>query len=202
VGVEQRRSPRYGVHLAVRYANAEQFVTDYVENLSTGGLFIAGANQMPLFTETDVDIELPGQGSWRVRAKSVFIIDPTAARSSGRKAGAGMEIIDKPAGFDDALLGYLLRLGQRRDFSIMVGDVPGVEFLGDAGYRVIPLEDPRIAAALANDQLVKLLAVVVPPDLVATYRAELGDRGNDLVHGVTAEEQIQDVLARIDSLLV
>jgi hypothetical protein len=201
MGTDLRRHPRYGVHLSVRYANAEQFVTDYVENLSTGGLFIAGANRLPLFAETDVDIELPGQGSWKVRAKSVFIIDEAAAKRSGRREGAGMEIIDKPAGFDDALLGYLLRLGQRRDHSIMVGEVPGVRLFADAGYRVIPLEPPEKAATLADDTLVKLLAVVVPPDTVAAYRQALGDRGQDLVYGITSDEQIQDVLARVDSLL-
>ena len=137
---EQRRHPRYGVHLAVRYANAEEFVADYVENLSAGGLFIAGANRLPLFTETDVHIELPGQGNWTVRAKSVFLIDDVAAEKIGRKAGAGFEILDKPPGFDDALLGYLLRLGRRRDHAVMVGEVPGVSLIGDAGYRVIPLE--------------------------------------------------------------
>jgi hypothetical protein len=30
VGIEQRKHPRFGVHLAVTYSNAEQFVTDYV----------------------------------------------------------------------------------------------------------------------------------------------------------------------------
>ncbi len=198
---EHRRHPRYGVHLAVRYANAEQFVTDYVENLSVGGLFLANAHHMPLYAETDVEIELPGQGTWTVRTKSVFIIDTMAAKSSGRRAGAGLEIIDKPPGFDDALLGYLLRLGQRRDHSVMVGDVPGIQHIVDAGYRVIPLEEPQIAAALASDSLVKLLAVCVPPETVAVYKEALGARGNDLVYGVTDEAQIQDILARVDSLL-
>ena len=88
----------------VRYTNAEQFVADYVENLSAGGLFIVGANQLPLFTETDVHIELPGQGSWNVRAKSVFIIDPTAARTTGRKPGAGFTILVKGDVFDVEVL--------------------------------------------------------------------------------------------------
>jgi hypothetical protein len=176
-------------------------VSDYVENLSVGGLFIVGANQMPLFTETDVQIELPGQGSWTVRAKSVFLVDATAAEASGRKAGAGMEILDKPPGFDDALLGYLLRLGQRRDHSIMVGGVPGVKLIEDAGYRVIGLEPPQIAAALADDPLVKLVGVLVPPDRVQEYREGLGSRGNDLVYAVKSENEIADFLARIDSLI-
>jgi hypothetical protein len=194
VGIEQRRHPRHNVRLAVRYANAEEFVTDYVENLSEGGLFLAGAHTLPLFTETDVRIELPGQGSWTVRAKSTFI-------ASGRTAGAGMEILDKPPGFDDALLGYLLRLGQRRDHTIMVGAVPGVRLIEDAGYRVIGLEPAQIAAALADDSLVKLVGILVRAELVGEYRDALGSRGNDLVYGVESAEQIADFLARIDSLL-
>ena len=200
MGTEQRRYPRYGVHLAVRYSNAEQFVADYVENLSAGGLFIAGAHQLELFTETDVSIELPGQGSWSVRAKSVFIIDENAARMAGRKPGAGMEIISKPPGFDDALLGYLLRLGQRRDHSVMVGDISGIRVITDAGYRVVPLEEPGEAAQLVGDMLVKLVAVLVPPDQVDHYVTRMGTHGS-LVIGVRDEGELPDILARIDSLL-
>jgi Tfp pilus assembly protein PilZ len=201
VGIEQRRHPRYGVHLAVRYANAEQFVADYVENLSVGGLFIAGAHQLPLFTETDVQVELPGQGSWTVTAKSVFIIDENAARASGRKAGAGMEITKKPPGFDDALLGYLLRLGQRRDHSVMVGDIAGIRVITDAGYRVIGLESPEETASLLDDVLVKLVAVLLPPDEVDRYATCMGSRGTSMVIGVEHDTDMPDILARIDSLL-
>ena len=84
-GSDKRKHPRFDVRLAVRYTKAEQFVTDYVENLSAGGLFIAGAHQLPMFTETDVEVELPGQGSWTVRAKVVFLIDSMAADATGRR---------------------------------------------------------------------------------------------------------------------
>lgn len=184
----------------MRYAKAEQFVTDYVENLSVGGLFIAGAHELQLLTETDVSIELPGQGNWNVRAKSVFIIDENAAKASGRKAGAGMEIVSKPPGFDDALLGYLLRLGQRRDHSVMVGDIPGIRAITDAGYRIVPLEAPAEAANLVGDALVKLVAVLVPMDQVDHYVTRMGAHAS-LVIGVRDEAELPDVLARIDSLL-
>lgn len=201
VGIENRRHPRYGVYLAVRYTNAEQFVTDYVENLSVGGLFIAGAHTLQLMTETDVSVELPGQGSWTVRAKSVFIIDENAAKASGRKPGAGMEIIGKPPGFDDALLGYLLRLGQRRDHSVMVGDIAGIRVIRDAGYRVIGIEPPEEADKLVDDMLVKLIAVLVPVDQVDVYRTRMSPAGASRVIGVKNEGDMPDILARIDSLL-
>lgn len=201
MSTEQRRHPRYGVHLAVRYTNAEQFVTDYVENLSAGGLFIAGAHELPLFTETSVSIELPGQGEWTVRAKSVFVIDEPAAQRMGRKAGAGFQIVDKPPGFDDALLGYLLRLGRRRDHAVMVGEVPGLSLITDAGYRVIPLaSEDEVAIMLANEDE-KIVAIVVPPALVTTFRDRLGEKGKSLVFPATSDADVTDILARIDALL-
>jgi Tfp pilus assembly protein PilZ len=201
-GGDKRKHPRYATRLGVRYANAEQFVTDYVENLSEGGLFIAGAHQMPMGTETDVQVELPGQGSWSVRAKVVFLIDPTAAETAGRKAGAGMQIIDKPPGFDDALLGYLLRLGRRRDHAVMLGEgVIGAQLFEDAGYRVMPLEsEDEVAFAMANDEAA-IVAIVLPPTLVQNYRDRLGERGKAVVFSAVSIEEIHDILARIDALL-
>jgi len=198
---EQRRHPRYGVRLSVRYSNAEQFVNDYVENLSAGGLFIKGANQLPLHAETDIHIELPGQGTWTVRAKSTFIIDESLASRTGRKSGAGFEIVDKPPGFDDALLGYLLRLGRRREHAIMVGEVPGIRLIEDAGYRVIPLQsEDEVAFALA-DEGAKVIGIVVPTSLVQPYRDRLGEKGKALVFQAGSDDDIVDILARIDSLL-
>lgn len=200
--VEQRRTPRFGVRIAVRYTNAQQFVDDYVENLSSGGLFIAGAHQLELGAETDVHIELPGQGSWTVRARTMFVIDPAAAAQAGRTAGAGMSMIDKPPGFDDALLGYLLRLGRRREHAVMIAEgVVGRRLIEDAGYRVLPLDsEDEIAFALADDTA-KIVAVIVPPALEQAYRDRLGERSKDLVYAAGTVEQMADALAQIDSLL-
>jgi Tfp pilus assembly protein PilZ len=188
--------------LAVRYSNAEQFVTDYVENLSEGGLFIHGAHELPMLTETDVNVELPGQGEWSVRARVVFLIDPTAAQTTGRTPGAGMQIIDKPPGFDDALLGYLLRLGRRRDHAVMLGEgVIGGQMFEDAGYRVVPLEsEDEVAFAMANGDSA-IVAIVLTPTLVQNYQDRLGERGKSVVFSAVSVEDVHDILARIDSLL-
>lgn len=201
-GSDKRKHPRFGVRLAVRYTNAEQFVTDYVENLSEGGLFIAGAHQLPMGSESDVSVQLPGQGDWTVRAKVVFLIDPDAALITGRKPGAGMEIQSKPPGFDDALLGYLLRLGRRRDHAVMLGEgVIGAQLFADAGYRVQPLEsEDEVAFALANGDAA-IVAIVLPPTQVQQVRDRLGERGKEVVFSATTIDDIHDILARIDSLL-
>lgn len=198
---DKRRHERFGVRLLVRYAKAEEFVSDYIENLSAGGLFIAGAHQLPMFTETDVNVELPGQGSWTVRARVVFLIDEAAANAAGRRPGAGMEVITKPAGYDDALLGYLLRLGRRRDHQVMIAEGIGAQLFADAGYRVTPLlSEDQVAAALA-DESAKIVAVIVTPSLFDRYRSRLGAKGQDVVFTATSSEEVNDILARIDSLL-
>jgi len=84
---EQRRHPRYGVRLSVRYSNAEQFVNDYVENLSADGLFIKGANQLPLHAETDIHIELPITVGEAIRGAEVEV--PTLHGSKRLRVPAG-----------------------------------------------------------------------------------------------------------------
>ncbi len=201
MGVEQRRHPRHVVRLSVRYTNAAQFVNDYVENLSMGGLFIVGAHQMPLHSETEVVIDLPGHGTWTVRARSSFVIGVEASRASGRKAGAGMEIIEKPPGFDDALLGYLLRLGRRREHAVMIDEgMVGRSLFEDAGYQVMALQgEDEVAIALADDSA-KILAIIVPPARLDGYRDSLGERSKSVVFPASTVEEIADIIARIDSL--
>jgi hypothetical protein len=196
IGIENRAHPRYGVRLSVKYSNAAEFVADYVENLSAGGLFIANAHRHENLYETEVDVELPGQGSWRVKARAVYRLDAEVARRQGRRPGVGFQIIERPAGFDDALLGYLLRLGKRRDFTVMAGDIVGRQLLVDTGYQVVPLAvDIDLARALEDP---KLLAIVVPPDIADPYR---GYGGGERVVAIGDPDQIADLIARLDSML-
>jgi len=182
MGIEQRKYPRYDVRLAVRYATASEFVNDYVENLSQGGLFIAGA-KLEMFQITTVHVDLPGAGRWTVTAKAVFILDEATAAKMKRRPGVGLEMIEKPRGFDDALLGYLLRLGRRRDHEVIVGDVPGASYLGDAGFRIVPVGGSRTA-----------LAAVVGAD-------EAEPSVTCPVFRVAHLEQLPDILERLDALL-
>jgi hypothetical protein len=180
MGSEQRKHARYPVRLAVSYSTASEFVNDYVENLSQGGLFIAGA-KLEMFQITAVHIELPGSGKFTVTAKAVFVLDEANAAKLNRRAGVGMEIIEKPAGFEDALLGYLLRLGRRRDHELIVGDVPGASFFADAGFRVVTMSQDALAAVLG-------VSDPEPPVTCPVFRVE-------------HVSQLPDILERLDGLL-
>lgn len=201
MGVDQRRHDRYKVRLAVTYASAAEFVLDYIENLSIGGLFIAGTREFTLLEEQEVTIDLPGHGSWRVIARPVFILTAEAARKVGKNPGAGMEITVKPPGFDDALFGYLVRLGRRREVAVMVGDVPGAQQIANAGYQVLPLASLETIVSTIAKAVVPVVAVVVPADLFVAYDELLGATAGEILFAMSTAGQLGDVLARIDSLL-
>ena len=105
VAIEQRKYARYKVRLAVSYPNAAEFVADYIDNLSVGGLFIATTKPLDILSMVSCSIHLPNHGTWTVGAKVVFIFDKAEAERTGRPQGAGLQITSKPPGFDDALFG-------------------------------------------------------------------------------------------------
>ena len=202
MGSGNRQHTRYKVRLGVSYPNAAEFVSDYVENLSIGGLFIAGAQHLEVFQETEVQVDLPNHGTWRVRATVVFIYDKATAEKMGRRPGAGLQITHKQNGYDDALFGYLVRLGRRREVAVMVGDVPGKAEIADNGYHVIPLVEGEAFNRAIDTAVVPIIAVVVPPPLFANYdaRARIAGMGGG-VFVIANRAEVSDALARIDGLL-
>ena len=155
--VDDRKGERYRVHLSIRYGVARDFVVDYVENLSRGGLFIRGAHELSPRQEVEVELELPGQGKFAVTGKVAHILTPEMAESSGRNPGVGLTIVKSPDGFAEAMTAYLHRLGRRRDFTVFAADARHVEPLEQAGYRAVVAPSPA--------ELVSQIARTNPPVL-------------------------------------
>jgi hypothetical protein len=197
----RRTDERFPVHLVVSYANAAEFVNEYVENLSAGGLFIANAI-LALGSEIEVEVRLPGQGEWRVLAKPKFHVDVETAERQRRRPGTGLQITNKPPGFQDALLGYLLRLGRRRDVAVMVDPIPGAEGFAAAGYQIVALErESRFTVALAADDP-PVIAAVVRPEQELAYKAAANEVGKgERVIVMKDPKDVGDVIARIDAFL-
>ncbi len=165
----KRRHERFRVHLAVRFASADDFVQEYAENLSIGGLFITGATNLQLMQEVTTDIDLPGAGNFTVRARVAHLISPELAAASGKRAGVGLEIIQEPIGFSEALAGYLQRLGQRKDNRILSDDDLMLGAFAAAGYQTGVCPEPgKVAPALANSDQ-RVIALVVSSERIADY---------------------------------
>ena len=200
----RRSGARYRVHISVRYEAATDFVREYAENLSRGGLFIRGARALGRHRDIEVEIELPGYGTYQVRAEVVHMLDAETAAAQGRTAGAGLAIRDAPAGFGEALAGYLVRLERRADSRVLAADDESARLLTAAGYRVDRVESPaalgeRMAQAQAEGALV---GVVVPSAAADTFRRAARDsQAAALVVPMEGPRQIDDVLLELDRRL-
>jgi hypothetical protein len=193
------------VHVSVRYEAATDFVREYAENLSRGGLFIRGARALGRHRDVEVEIELPGYGVYQVRAEVVHLLDAASAAEQGRAPGAGLAIRDAPAGFAEALSGYLVRLERRADSRVLVADDEAARLLAAAGYGVDRVESPAVLGACmdaAGAGGAVLIGVVVPQGQADSFRRAARDsQAAALVVPMDGARQIDDVLLQLDRRL-
>lgn len=199
---DNRKHERYAVRFQVRFKSAVDFVSEYAENLSAGGLFVRGAHRLEPHSEAEVEITLPGYGTHTVRGKVAHVVSPELAEQSGRRPGAGLEILEAPDGFGELLGEYLRRLGRRRDVAVLVEDGQPFELLEAAGYRAGSLPPPNeLVVAMARSEY-PVLAVVVTRAREEQFRPAAEAAGvGDLVHLLDHEEELDDLLGRLDTLL-
>ncbi|GIX48207.1 MAG: hypothetical protein KatS3mg131_2418 [Candidatus Tectimicrobiota bacterium] len=58
-GGERRRARRVPTKILLRYGDAEQFFTDYIHNLSRGGIFVPTHTPLPPGTQLRIGFALP-----------------------------------------------------------------------------------------------------------------------------------------------
>ncbi len=197
----RRTSARHRIHLSVRYSVATEFVREYAENLSHGGLFVTGTGLAPL-QEVEVEIELPGAGRLRVTAEVAHIVTEEAAVAIGHRPGAGLAITSSPPGFKDALTSYLHRLGRRADKLVMTSHEGIAKLMRDAGYRVAQAPPPQaLVEAIATGEE-EVIAVVVASSQRVEY-AEVARRAGagDVVLSMDSHAELDAILTLIDNML-
>ena len=113
-----RAVARARCRISVRFERASSFVREYAENLSVGGIFVTGAHHLERLEELELDIDLPGLGSFRIQAEAAHILGPDQATRLRREPGAGLAIRRAPIGFHRALRLYLERVGRRKDCAV------------------------------------------------------------------------------------
>ncbi len=154
--------------MAVRFSSAAEFVTEYAENLSVGGLFLRQGHKLEPLSLVTVQISLPGIGNFEVTAKVAHVLDEETAKKFGREPGAGLQLTKVPDGFEDALLAYLGRLGKRRDCLVLVSEDETRKFVEDAGYRVEATDLGTIPTQVLGEA--PILALIVATDGASMYR--------------------------------
>ena len=197
----RRAAARYRVFLSVRYEVAADFVREFAENLSRGGMFIRGARGLARRRDVVVELDLPGYGVFEVMAEVAHVVTDEVAAAQGRTAGAGLAIRESPDGFDGALSGYLARLSRRAD-SIVLAEGEAARLLQAAGYQVRPVESPERLGAQVDGFDRPLVGVVVPDGRMAEFaEAARGTHAAELLVAMQPERRIDEVLTMLDSRL-
>jgi uncharacterized protein (TIGR02266 family) len=130
-GADQRRFPRSPMILKVEYENASDFLSDYTENISDGGVFIATAGQFERGKVIAFSISFPGLLDPIQVAGEVAWIRPQATRDE--PAGIGVQfLVDRSPG-RQSLENLLSRLQRRGEMHRAGG--------ADSSFRVMLVED-------------------------------------------------------------
>jgi hypothetical protein len=198
-----RAEERLPVNLSVRYCVAREFIIEYAENLCTGGLFVRGATNLERGQTANVEITLPGYGTFMVTAEVAHVLSPDLAEKFHRKPGVGFAITKSPPGFIDAMRSYLLRLGRRRDHAVLVSDDRYGLLLDAAGYRIMPLPPAHQLLGAVAAATEPVIGVIVTREQEQEYLKLAAKMGSpEIVYAIDDDEPIEDLLNWLDSELL
>jgi hypothetical protein len=192
MGSPPLRPPRYNVNLAITFASAIEFVTEYAENLSSSGLFIRGGDGLKPLDELGVTLNLPGLGAFVVGVRVAHVMPHEVAARFNKR----------PPGFDDAMSEYLRRLGARHDHAVICHDDEPFAYFDRMGYqaRAMPGMGELVGSITRSKQTV--LAVVVPRGAERLFRTMLERAGaDDLLHVAETAEELDALLTELDQRL-
>ena len=134
-------------------------------------------------------------------AQVAHVLNEEMAAKMGRSPGAGLQLIDTPPGFDEAIHEYLERLGRRRDFLILVERQECVAMLGEAGFRVQGSSLGSVTEQSVGNS--DLLAAVVTKASAASFREVLEMSPKKVaVIGCDCVVDEEPLLAELDRLVV
>ena len=181
---------------------AREFVVEYAENLSNGGMFIKGAEHLSPLESVSIEVTLPGFGTYAIKGEVAHVLTAEMASMYGRAAGVGIAITQAPADFNDALRRYLHRLGKRADHAVLVYAEHLRTLLAHTGYQVAATpEAAELSAAIVHSEH-PVIGVIVPVVEVARYAAAAAAAGaGNIVIPMTSEQELAVVLERLDAEL-
>ena len=100
----RRAFPRHAARFQVGFSSNQEFVLEYAENISAGGVFVQTEQPMELESIVTVSLRLPGN-EVPVEAKGVIVhcVSKEDAARIGKHAGIGVQFLDSSDEFREAI---------------------------------------------------------------------------------------------------
>jgi len=91
-----RKFPRITAQIKVKFKTAEDFVREYADNISFGGMFIKGKTDLPVRSKIEITFELPNEEEIKVIAEIVHVVteDRLKLINGDRVEGFGIQFVE------------------------------------------------------------------------------------------------------------
>lgn len=160
----RREHPRFDTCLKARFRSFQQLISEYVFNLSAGGMFLRCAEPPAVGTALDVEVTFPDGARHQVCAEVVWRVEADP-ESPERAPGAGVRFLE-PGPFQLALEQLLTGYLARSPRVLLVDDDPFfLRVLADGllarGMEVATAENGLRASHLISELLYDLDLVVL-----------------------------------------
>lgn len=107
---ERRKHERKPVHVRIRYRVVDQFLEDYIKNVSLGGIFVATSDPLPPRTRLKIQFSLPGMKSLlETEGIVVHSVERRGSKRGAEVSGMGIKFSDLSAEAKKAIETYLGR---------------------------------------------------------------------------------------------
>ena len=135
-GADSRRpkDPRFEAVHRVRFTGDREFLSDYTQNISRGGMYLSTERRLEAGHEIDVAIELPGQAeAIPLKAVVVYRLEQKAAAELGRLPGVGVKFLSFADPERELFLHHIRRLEVHRSRAgrLVLDEVPKAGSLAD-----------------------------------------------------------------------
>ncbi|HLG21095.1 MAG TPA: TIGR02266 family protein [Bdellovibrionota bacterium] len=105
------RDNRFDVFHRVQFKSGAEFLTEYTENLSRGGMYLATDRDLKVGTVIQIQMEFPGTDEpLEIKGRVAYRMSAAAAKATGRSQGLGIQFVNLSETATNVLHQYIRRL--------------------------------------------------------------------------------------------
>jgi DNA-binding response OmpR family regulator len=120
----------------IRFRSIDDLVGRYTSDIARGGIFAAAATQLPIDTEVELLLELPGaKEPLGARARVAYVVDAERAKATGHPPGMGLAILGDTGPIGDRIAEHVAHAAESEPAKVEVTSLHVLVVEDSASYR-------------------------------------------------------------------